>query len=46
MLGIGEEWDILSKGIAVDAAHRNAKGTRLQDVMVGETLDQLDGLAV
>ena len=37
--------DILSKGIAVDPAHSNAKGTRLQDIMVGETLNQLDGFS-
>lgn len=37
--------DILSKGVAVDAAHGNAKGTRLQDVMVGEALDELDEIS-
>lgn len=33
--------NILSKGVAVDTAHGNAKGPRLQDVVVGEALDQL-----
>lgn len=40
--GCVEAGDILSKGIAVDAAHGNAKGTRLQDIIVGEALNQLD----
>lgn len=34
--------DILSKSVAVDAAKGNAKGTRLQDVMVGEALNELN----
>lgn len=37
--------DILSKGIAVNPAHSNAKGTRLQDIMVGEALNQLGGIS-
>jgi hypothetical protein len=35
-------WEnVLCEGVAVDAAHGNAEGTRLQDVVVGEALDQL-----
>ena len=33
--------DLLCEGIAVDAAHGNAERTRLEDVVVGEALDQL-----
>lgn len=33
--------NVLSEGIAVDAAHCNAEGTRLKDVVVGEAFDQL-----
>lgn len=33
--------DILSKGIAVNAAHGNAKGPALKDIVVGKALNQL-----
>jgi hypothetical protein len=34
--------NVLSEGIAVDAAHSNAECTRLEDIVVGETLDELE----
>lgn len=42
----GNDWswmevNILGKSVAVDAAQGNAEGTRLQDVMVGETFNKL-----
>jgi len=33
--------NVLRECIAVDAAHGNAECTRLQDIVVGEALDQL-----
>jgi hypothetical protein len=33
--------NILGKGIAVDAAHGDAKGPALKDIVVGEALNQL-----
>jgi hypothetical protein len=35
---------LVGEGVAVDTAHGNAEGTALEDIMVGEALNQL-GLA-
>ena len=35
--------NVLCEGITVDTTHGNAESPWLQDVMVGETLNQLDG---
>lgn len=34
--------DLLGEGVAVDTAHGNAKGTALEDIVVGEALNQLE----
>jgi hypothetical protein len=39
--GVFGAGDILRKGIAVDTAHGNAKGPALEDIVVGEALNQL-----
>lgn len=41
IVGVFGAGDILGKGIAVNTAHGNAKGPALEDIVVGEALNQL-----